>query len=38
MKTIRMEHLGADRIEIEMAFDLKQVGADLGVYLSGPIA
>lgn len=28
----RMDHLKADRLEIEMAFDMKQVAPDLGVY------
>ena len=32
IKTFRMEHLEADRIEGEMAFDMHQVGLDLGVY------
>lgn len=31
MKTIRMEHLEADRVEGEMAFDMHMVAADLGV-------
>lgn len=31
IKTFRMEHLESDRIEGEMAFDMKQVGVDLGV-------
>lgn len=30
IKTFRMEHLEADRVEGEMAFDMKQVGLDLG--------
>jgi hypothetical protein len=36
--TFRMEHLKSDRIEGEMAFDMKQVGADLGCYLYDLIA
>jgi hypothetical protein len=32
IKTFRMEHLESDRIEGEMSFDMKLVGADLGVY------
>jgi hypothetical protein len=32
IKVFRMEHLEADRIEGEMAFDMHLVGADLGVY------
>lgn len=31
IKTFRMEQLASDRIEGEMAFDMKQVGLDLGV-------
>jgi hypothetical protein len=31
IKTFRMEHLEADRIEGEMAFDMKDVAVDLGV-------
>lgn len=33
----RMEHLKADRVEGEMAFDNKVVAADLGAYLDGCI-
>jgi hypothetical protein len=33
MKKFRMEHLEADRIEAEMAYDMKQVSADLGIFL-----
>lgn len=36
--SFRMEQLKSDRIEGEMAFDLKQVGADLGCYLNAVIA
>jgi hypothetical protein len=32
IKTFRMEHLEADRVEGEMAYDMKMVGSDLGVY------
>lgn len=32
IKTFRMEHLEADRIEGEMAFDMHLVGADLGAF------
>lgn len=35
MKTFRMEHLESDRIEANMYFDLKVVGADLGVLGTG---
>lgn len=34
----RMEHLKSDRIEIEMAFDQKRTGSDLGVFMSTVIA
>lgn len=33
IKTFRMEHLESDRVEGEMAFDMKLVGADLGALL-----
>lgn len=33
-----MRHLKADRVEGEFAVDCKQVGADLGVFLSGAVA
>ncbi len=36
--TFRMEHLKADRIEGEMAFSMKQVGANLGVYFKQILA
>lgn len=32
MKTYRMEHLESDRYEGQMAYDMKQVATDLGVY------
>lgn len=35
ISSFRMEHLKSDRIEGEMAFDMKQVGADLGCFLTG---
>jgi hypothetical protein len=38
VKNFRLEHLAADRIEIEAAFDLKVVAADLGVFFNGVIA
>lgn len=38
VSSFRMEHLKSDRIEGEMAYDQKLVGADLGVYLTGLIA
>jgi len=37
ISSFRMEHLKADRIEGEMAFSMKQVGADLGVYINAPL-
>jgi hypothetical protein len=36
--SFRMEHLKADRIEGEMAFDMHLVGSDLGVYLYNILA
>jgi hypothetical protein len=36
--TFRMEHLKADRVEGEMSFDMKQVGADLGVLFTSVLA
>ncbi len=36
--TFRMEHLKSDRIEAEMAFDMKLVGADLGVYFTAVLS
>lgn len=38
IKTFRMEHLESDRVEGEMAYDQKIVGADLGVYFKTPLA
>ena len=38
MKRFRMEHLESDRIEGQMAFDYKLVGADLGVFFGDTIA
>lgn len=38
IKTFRMEHLESDRIEGEMAFDMHQVGLDLGVLLTSVLA
>lgn len=35
--TFRMEHLKSDRVEGELAFDMKLVGADLGNYMTGLI-
>jgi hypothetical protein len=36
--TFRMEHLKADRIEGEIAFDMKLVGSDLGVFFTSVIS
>lgn len=38
IKKFRMEWLESDRIEGEMAFDQKLVGADLGYFFSGAVA
>ena len=38
IKSFRMEHLESDRVEGEMAFAQKLVGADLGVYFTTAIA
>jgi hypothetical protein len=38
VKSFRMENLGSDRVEIEMAFDMKVVAADLGVFWNGIVA
>lgn len=35
VSSFRMEHLKADRVEGEMAFDMKLVGADLGAFFTG---
>jgi len=32
IKTFRMEHLASDRVEIDSAFDMVKVGADLGFF------
>lgn len=34
----RMEHLKADRVEIEMAYDQKLISADLGVFFTAAVA
>ena len=34
IKRFRMEHLESDRVEIEMAFDQKQVASDLGAFFN----
>lgn len=38
IKSFRMENLGADRVEIDMCFDMKLVAADLGYFWSGIVA
>lgn len=38
VKNFRMENLESDRIEIQMAFDCKLVGADLGYFWNGIVA
>lgn len=38
MKKFRMEHLSSDRIEGEMAYDMKKVAASLGYFFSGAVA
>lgn len=35
IKQIRMEHLESDRLEIQQAFDMKLVAADLGAFFNG---
>ena len=36
--TFRMQHLRADRVEIEAAYDMKKVAADLGYFFDGIVA
>lgn len=38
IKRYRMEHLAADRVEIEAAFDMKKVDADLGYFFGSIVA
>jgi len=38
IKKFRMEHLESDRVEIQMAFDQKVVGADLGYFFANAVA
>lgn len=38
IKTFRMEQLESDRVEGEMAYDMKLVGADLGVLLTNVVS
>ena len=37
IRTFRMEHLRSDRVEIDSAFDMKLVGADLGYFFSAVV-
>lgn len=37
-RRIRMDHLLSDRLESDLAFDIKVVGSDLGVFLNGIVA
>lgn len=38
IKRFRMEHLGADRIESEMAYDMKKVAAAMGYFFASVVA
>src|ERR1035438_3117109 len=38
IKTFRMEHLASDRVEIDSAFDMRLVSADLGFYFNNVIS
>lgn len=38
VKKYRMEQLASDRIEIEMAYDMRVIAPDLGVFYSGAVA
>lgn len=38
IKRFRMEHLAADRVEGEMAFDMKVVAPEMGAFLTGVIS
>lgn len=38
IKRFEVPHLEAERVEIDMAFDMKLVAADLGVFFSGAVA
>jgi len=37
IKSFRMEHLESDRVEVQMAYDQKVVGADLGYFFSNAV-
>ena len=38
IKTFRMEHLSSDRVEIDCAFDMHQMGPDLGFFFGNVIS
>lgn len=38
IKTFRMEHLESTRVEVDMAYDQNQTGADLGAFFSAAVA
>lgn len=38
IKKFRMDHLNSDRVEIDMAFDMKATGTDLGVFFTTLVA
>jgi hypothetical protein len=38
VRRFRMEPLDSDRVEGEMAYDMKLIGSDLGVYFNGAVA
>lgn len=38
MKSFRMEWLESDRVELELAFDSKLIGVDLGTFYNGAVA
>jgi hypothetical protein len=38
VKRFRMEHLSSDRVEIDMAFDMKRVSEDLGYFFGSIVA
>lgn len=38
IRQFRMEHIGVDRVEIDMCFDMKMVASDLGYFFSGIVA
>ena len=38
IKSFRMEHLASDRVEIDVAFDMRVVSKDCGFYFNGVIS